>query len=246
MIEKQLEDRMHAAVADEPPLGFDPDDVVDQAIRRRGHRRSVLAATGSAVAVVALAAAAVATMGIGDQGPDVGTPTSANTPAGEVCQSVAQGAVPPLNFNGSPEIVQRLDTSAPPAITRHLPGVAVKPSSTGMIAYDCPPNVGTVYELTDRAQSIMLYLIHARNELDLAHDRYANDELYELLSEGEAADGAHLRVYRNSALQDAAVLVVVRFGLDGMITEASVSGLGPLAATPEQLRALASDPELRF
>ena len=59
MIEQQVADRFRDAVTDEPPLGFDPDDVIDRAIKRTRRRRvvwGVAAATMvEAVAVWALA-----------------------------------------------------------------------------------------------------------------------------------------------------------------------------------------------
>jgi hypothetical protein len=56
MIEQQLAERFRAAVDDEPPLGFDPDEFVDRLFRRRRRRQAL----GSALGVVAVATAAVA------------------------------------------------------------------------------------------------------------------------------------------------------------------------------------------
>ena len=54
MIEQQVADRFRDAVADEPPLGFDPDDVIDRAIKR-GRRRKVVWAVAAATMVEAAA-----------------------------------------------------------------------------------------------------------------------------------------------------------------------------------------------
>jgi hypothetical protein len=240
MIEEQLADRMRAVLADEPPLGFDPDEVVDRAGRRR---RSTFAVIGVTGAVLAVAVTAVVATSSGGGGPSVGTTPPTTTPRDAACQGVDPGHVPPLNFDGSAAIVARLDASAPGVIAAHLPGVSVRPSETGMVAYDCPPNVGTVYPVNGADQSVMLYLIHARGRLDLANDRYATDQAYRLTDETTAADGARIRTYEYN---DGGILVVVRFDLDGMITEASVSGTGTLVADSAALQALASDPELRF
>jgi hypothetical protein len=53
MNEEQLGDRFRAAVAEEPPLGFDPDDVVDRA-ERVTRRRSAMIGAATAAAVVVL------------------------------------------------------------------------------------------------------------------------------------------------------------------------------------------------
>jgi hypothetical protein len=53
MNEEQLGDRFRAAVAEEPPLGFDPDDVVDRAVRTT-RRRSAMIGAATAAAVVVL------------------------------------------------------------------------------------------------------------------------------------------------------------------------------------------------
>src|SRR5262245_34221227 len=230
MIEEQLGDRMRAVLADEPPLGFDPDELVDRAGRSRRQRRTTVAAAG-AVLVVAVSAV-VATSGGGDRGSRVGT--SSTAPA--ACRDVEPGRVPPLNFPGSAAIVARLDAAVPGLVARHLPGVTVQPSETGMIAYDCPRNVGTLYPVAGANQTLVIDLIHAGDELDLAHDKYAGDAEYHLVAEDTAADGARFRTYGNSA---GTVLIVVRFGLDGMITEASIGGMGTPVVDAAQLRALA-------
>lgn len=98
MNENQLMERMRAAVAGEPPLGFDPDELTDRAGRRQRQRRAVL---GAAAATLVLAAGAV-TVGVARQGGGhgVGSPSSVNCP-------------------------QPMATLAPTVITRHIPGVAL-------------------------------------------------------------------------------------------------------------------------
>jgi hypothetical protein len=68
MIEQQVADRFQDAVANEPPLGFDPDDVIDRAIKR-GRRRKVVWAVAAATAVEAAVVWTLATMprGSGDE-----------------------------------------------------------------------------------------------------------------------------------------------------------------------------------
>ncbi|GAA2815205.1 hypothetical protein [Saccharopolyspora taberi] len=54
-----LRDGLRAAVADEPPLGFDPDDVVAEAARRHRRRRATAGAGVATLALVAVIAGAV-------------------------------------------------------------------------------------------------------------------------------------------------------------------------------------------
>ncbi|HEU5474054.1 MAG TPA: hypothetical protein VFV67_25700 [Actinophytocola sp.] len=65
MIEERIVDRFRTAVADEPPLGFDPDDVVSEAARRYGRRRAV---AGSAMATGGVAVAVTAVLATGGTG----------------------------------------------------------------------------------------------------------------------------------------------------------------------------------
>jgi hypothetical protein len=52
MNEEQLGDRFRRALADEPTLGFDPDDVVDRAVRATRRRSAMIGAATAAAAVV--------------------------------------------------------------------------------------------------------------------------------------------------------------------------------------------------
>lgn len=70
MIEQQLRDGLHAAVTKEPPLGFDPDALVDDA-RRIAHRRRAAFAAAAAAAIVAAGTvgAVAATRGLNARAP---------------------------------------------------------------------------------------------------------------------------------------------------------------------------------
>lgn len=63
MIEEQLRDGLRAAVTQEPPLGFDPDELADTARRTVHRRRTAWATAAVAVIVAAGAIGAVATFG---------------------------------------------------------------------------------------------------------------------------------------------------------------------------------------
>lgn len=66
MIENQLRERLDAAIADEPPLGFDPLTAADDARHATRARRGLL--TGIATTAVAVAAVAVVTVTVADLG----------------------------------------------------------------------------------------------------------------------------------------------------------------------------------
>jgi hypothetical protein len=240
VIEKQLEDSMHAALAGEPPLGFDPDEVVDRAARRQRQRRSAFVTAGAAAAVLAIAVAAVVATSDHDRTPRIGTPPTATTPPG-VCQGVPAGHLQPSGFRGSVQIVDRLERNAPGVISEHL-GRSVEPADQ-MAAYDCPPTIGAGYSIAGHPETFGLALIHARPGLDGANDVYANAPEFTLRDERTQEDGARIRIYEaESPLKGP--LIVARLGADGMITEASVSRSG--VVDEQDLVELVSDPELRF
>lgn len=246
MIEKQLEERMHAALAGEPPLGFDPDELVDRAARRGRQRRATLAAAGAAATVLVLAVVGVVTTGDrGTERPDIGAPTATATPSTApqpVCQRVNSGTVPPAGFRGSAEILARLELDVPDLIATHLDGRSVVPVDD-MVAYDCPPTIGAGYSIAGSANTLALSLVHARATLDLGHDPYTDHVRFRLLRDQPQQDGARIRVYEEFVGESGA-RVVIRFGPDGMITE--VSTARPAEVAEAGLVALVSDPALRF
>lgn len=109
MNDLRIEERMLASVADEPPLGFDPDELVDRAELRRRRRRSAFGAAGAAAVVM------VAAIAFGDRGePDGVSP--AQQPSTEDCRG-------------------RLGTVAPLLVTRHLPDVELTREVCGVADY---------------------------------------------------------------------------------------------------------------
>lgn len=241
MIEQQIEDRLRAAVADEPPLGFDPDELVDRAVRLRRRRRSVLASVG-ATSAIALVAVAVVVTGRTDQSQVAATspqpPPSATSSTAGGCPG--PGGVPPLGFPGSEAAVARLDEVAPQVVREHT-GTAFEPSETGMIAYDCPPNIGTVYGDQTGVGAVTLYLVHAENAIDLDVDLpYVTGAV---TSEETRGDGSVLRVHQADT-QVGVRFDVVHLRPDGVVVAAS----GPLTEhlTLDALTGIATDPRLTF
>lgn len=246
MIEKVLEDRMRAALAGEPPLGFDPDEVVDRAVRHTRRRTAILTLGATAAVVVLAVGAAVVTGAGGDDGRVADTPTA--TVGGKVCQGTPAGAIaPPGGFPGSDAIVDRLRDAEPGLLVEHVPGTSFDPPmGEDVTAFDCPPYVSMSRWVSGGGEQFGLDLIHRRARLDLAGDPFADDVFSRLVAETPAAGGARIRVYRNSTNRDQDKLAVVRFGSDGMITAASLIGADGLTITQAELTALVNDPELRF
>jgi hypothetical protein len=247
VIEKQLEESMHAALAGEPPLGFDPDEVIDRAGRRQRQRRSAVATVSAAVTVLAVAVTTVLVTSSRGEGPNIGTPTApatttSTTRPATVCQSVKPGTVPPSGFPGSADVLDRFDQDLPDAVVEHL-GITVVPADD-IVAYDCPPTVGVGYAATGSSKALALSFIHARPKLDLAHDPYVGDKRFALLQDKPQAGGARLRVYAQYATWRDSPVIVLWFGADGMVTEVSAPRQDYFARA--DLIALASDPRLAF
>lgn len=87
MTEQQLRDGMRAAVTMEPPLGFDPDDVVTHAKRTAYRRRTTFAA---AAAVIAVAGGAATAAGLLAGGRDPAPVTPGSKPPAVTYQDASQ------------------------------------------------------------------------------------------------------------------------------------------------------------
>jgi hypothetical protein len=255
-IEKRLTEQLYAAVADEPPLGFDPDEVADRAGRlRRKRHRAYATVAGAAATTAVLAGVGVVVLGNHDTGRTADTPTvtaprsrPASKPA--ACQDTPRGQDPPLGFPGSKQIVQRLGREVPEAVAEHLPGVSIEPSDP-VQARDCPPTVVAGYFLDDTA--FALFLVHANPEFDDEQDRYADIPIVRRIDEFTAEDGAVVVVYEAVKNKDGSkvvkgsrddTLMVARYGQDGMVTHASLSPGNTVAVA--DVVALLGDPRLHF
>lgn len=243
MIEQRIADRFRSAVLDEPPLGFNPDDVVDRAKRRQRHRRAVMAtalATGGvAVAAVAVFAAST-THQIGTAGPGVAT-TSETKPSPSFPAGVPQPKI-------LDEVGALLDERVPGF--RHTPGIS-------RLLSEKPHPRGFAYELAEikdlRIPATNIYMVvdvrHEHDQLDLAGDPAAAGGRWgSPVSDTVQLDGSHLRVYRNDESEGGG-LAVVHLRTDGVIVEVDVPSVAEaerqgLAVTEEVLIAVATDPRL--
>ncbi|MFB9687018.1 hypothetical protein [Amycolatopsis plumensis] len=118
MDEQMLAREFTAAVRTEPPLGFDPDEVVTRVARRRHRRRTILLACAGVVVAAAVAAVAI---------PRAGVPAQPASPGGapRIVPSAGERWWPP----GTGEIVQPSDariSAQAPRIAEHLEEVLRK------------------------------------------------------------------------------------------------------------------------
>ena len=249
MIEKQLENRMRAAVDDEPPLGFDPREVVHRAARVRRQRRATTAAAGGAGAALVIATSiALATAGGGPR-TSAGATTDANTGSvtgspNPVCQSPDDGE-PGADFPGSAKIVSRLEREIPAAVHEHLKAGTKPVNSLG--AHDCPPTIGAEYAIHTVIPWLTIVMVHARPTLDDGHDLIASDTKMRLVRERPGEDGARIRIYQTVPDVNGPAprtLSVVRLGADGMVTAVTESNGSRFSE--RQLVALAGDARLTF
>jgi hypothetical protein len=259
MIEDRLAEKFHTAVAGEPPLGFDPDEVVTEAIRRR-RRRQAAGATALATGGVALAAVAVfASAGTpGSSGVRAGAdPTGSSvvettvTPPG-TDKNVPGGPSTSPTFPGSDDVVANLGLVIPTVLRERVPGLTFdKPDSGMLIVEDGRHGVGGAYLVggtTHRYVTVFVY--HDKDQLDLAGDPAASGGWGVPVSDTPQQDGSHVRVYSTDG-GDAQGLTVVHLRADGVIVMATADakpepGLSGLAVDQNVLTTIATDARLTF
>ncbi len=168
--------------------------------------------------------------------------TAADPPtAVRTCGDVGLDGRPPQPFPTAGENIERLNAEVPRLLAEHVPHVRFEPAD--MQAYGCWPMLSGSYAAAGADWHLTIWLGHRRNTTDLTGDRYRRAT--ERVSEETAPDGARIRVYRQEFYGGTSSLAVVRLGADGMITEVSVTEAPGSVRVPE-LRALATDPALRF
>jgi hypothetical protein len=254
MTEHQLADRMRAAVAGEPPLGFDPDEVVDRAIRRSRRRAG---ATATALGTVTLAVAAVAVTSALGSGPGEAIQTVDPASPGTATlvpppPKNATGKTPSPTFPGSADAAKRLGDLGPILIAQYAPGVPVgKPDSGTWQAGTNPRSLIAAYRVQGTTHRyVTLGVVHEKNKLDLDRSSYRTDGSI-LVSDTVNPDGSHLQVYRFGQSGDAQALTVLHIRTNGVIAIASTTskpepGRTGLVVGQQVLTALATDPRLSF
>jgi hypothetical protein len=275
MIEQQLAERFRAAVADEPPLAFDPDETVDRAARGQRRRYAVIA-TAASTATVALAAVAVFGVPGGGNGqvgpahtdrqsatgnlpvppapPDTPIP-SAGSDQPRTGKDTPVPPAPPAGFPGSDKVIEELKKIGPKLLNYHVPGLAFDFQGTPWLPspQGAPKGVLAAYLVSGTKNSyVTLAVIHEKDHLDLAGDPAAAGGYGDLVSDTTNPDGSHVRVYRYPG-EGASGLTVLHLRTNGVITEASTTakamtptGKATLPVGLDVLTALATDPRLTF
>ncbi|TDV42153.1 hypothetical protein [Actinophytocola oryzae] len=257
MIEDRLAEEFRSAVTGEPPLGFDPDDVVTEAAHRR-RRRLAAGATAFATGGVALAAAAVfATSGMaGSSDVRVGAGPSGSvvstTPPGEGKPAESMPPSTPPTFPGSDEVVANLGQVIPAVLHDRVPGLEfTEPDSGPLMVVDGRRGVGGAYLVSGTTHRyVTVFVYHDKDTLDLVGDPAASGGWGPLLSDTPQQDGSHLRVYGLGG-GDSQGLTVLHLRTDGVIVQADTTakpepGQNGLAVSQEVLTAVATDPRLTF
>lgn len=244
MIEQQMSERMRDAVLDEPPLGFDPDEMVTRASRRQRHRR---ATTGAAAAVVAVAVSAV----LVGTGRDPGQVQQ----GGQVADCAAggdAGAVPVIERGMRAVLADRAPTSRfdgmPPARNGDTGEDWPQEGGDG----DCVTWLFREFLASDTQTYVTLGVLQKRTELDLTGLRSRPDPAgafpnptVGLIGDEPQSDGSHVRTYGPAANYRVSV---VHFRADGTIVVAKVESVSDtqVTVTDAQARAIATDPRLTF
>jgi hypothetical protein len=268
MIEERIADRFRAAVADEPPLGFDPDDVVTKAARLRRRNRAV---AGSALVTTGLAVAATVFAtdpgGVPAAGPGSGAagwvspapsgPGGALAPSAPSAQPGSEKPdVPqstgPATFPGSDAAVARLRVVIPAVLAERVPGLTFIEPDGGDLAVEPKGRlIGGAYRASGtKRRYVGVWVAHDGDTLDLGKDPATAGGWGPLLGESTLPDGSRLRVYGQSGA-GAQSLTVLHFRADGVIvlvetTAKPEPGRTGLAVTQEVLTAIATDPRLTF
>jgi len=250
--EQQLAARMQAVVVDEPPLGFDPDEVVDGIHRRRRQRRLAFGSVGATAAVLAAVVAVVVAVVPHDR--DTATdPNRADRPV-RTCGDVDFDGNPARDFPDAARGIDRLDRKVPDILEEHIQRYDFEPVD-GMRRYGCAPTLMGAYRAVDHDWYLSVRLSHAHDRLTPSDDRY--DPNGRASKHGPNAGimwevtphGARMRVYgyRDSFEGEnfTFVTAATRLDPDGFVVELTLTNTRD-QLTVGEMAALVADPDLRF
>ncbi|OLF16704.1 hypothetical protein [Actinophytocola xanthii] len=232
MIEERIAERMREAVSDEPPLGFDPDELVTEAAQRGRRRRAVALTAGGVTLVVAAVFASIGTPGAGQM------PVGASPPAVE-------------SFLGSDTVTENLERVIPTVLADRMPGLVFDEPRAGLVVLRGRRGVVGTYRLAGTPNvEVTVHIDHGEDELDLAGDP-AIGRRDDLVSDTPQPDGSHLRVYRFAEGASALGVTVVHLRADGVVvlvdcTATLEPGQNGLPVSQDLLTAVATDVRLRF
>lgn len=223
MNEKQLAEKMSLAVLDEPPLGFDPDTVIDRLIRRR--RRTVLvASSGTAAVLVAVAAVAFGGMGPQRLGPAISsTPSPPSTPLDVQDPEMSPGPCP-LSM---PDVV-------PPLLAEHFPAVEFDPVPE---PFTDPKRQLWLNLLGDNSQFVDVTCRSGPAEAETNHTPAT-----EAVIDESPVRGARLRVLVFPSYENRPAPIAGEWTQGEKLTlRVNVNGGDKLVATPEKVAALTTE-----
>ncbi|MCP2253672.1 hypothetical protein LY13_002426 [Prauserella aidingensis] len=227
MNDEEMRERLRAAVADEPPLGFDPDEVVTRTGTRRRRR---LQAGGSAVAVVAVAAVTIGALtsagpgeGLGRAAAGPGTADSATSgraaepERAEICRNIDELPAQPgggeptgrgfapgsRTFPGADETMKDIRAAMPDVLAEHFPDIDLTEEgpSGPMETVNCPPELGSAYVDRSTGDRVVVSLVRFGHEGPVAEDVgwRSPSAPGELVATRNGANGSIVRVYRAEA-----------------------------------------------
>ena len=261
MNEQILIDEFTTAVRTEPPLGFDPDEVVTRVARRRRRRRNVLLA-GAGVVVAALTAVAIP---VNRTGSDVPIPPAAP----KIFPSTGERLWPPVDVEvaqptdaqlsaRAPEIADRVETMLRKVAPR-TDEFRRTSNESGRFGGLLPTSVRGVQTLEDGGGYVVAVNVHVptapvtrfqprqlcaelKKQVNPATTcRYADVGTGGILmtTEEDTVDRANTKQHR---------ITVTDFRADGIYVLATVTGSTGVGAAPpltaDQLTTLATDPGL--
>ncbi|OLF09479.1 hypothetical protein BLA60_20195 [Actinophytocola xinjiangensis] len=221
MNERQLIDDLSTAVLNEPPLGFDPDEVIDRAARRRRHTMAT-AMTGSAAVLVAVTAIAFGA-------------TGANSPP-----SVGVASQPPGPASGGPDPDEPVPCPLPMAeivpgqLAKHFPGVEWDPVPEPHIDTETQSWINLAGDTTQNVYVICGSPGGMVEGIETPEPTLVIDE--------PQPDGALLRVWQRETIEDR-VQITAEWTLPGggELIEVQVNAKGEPFGTPRQAGELATE-----
>jgi hypothetical protein len=243
--EQQLARRMRAVLADEPPLGFDPDEVVEVAHRRRRQRLMAFASVSATAVVIAVVVAVVAAIPRHEETAD--DPNGGDRPV-RTCGDLDLDGSEPRDHPDVSRRAKTLDKLVPRLLDEHIEGFTFEPVLDGMRPYGCVPTLMAAYKPTDADWFISIRLFQRHDVLTSDDDRYIDfGPDYE-----QTLDGSLVRVYHgyHQTGDNAGSNVVVpeaatRLDPDGLVVEVTLTQAGA-EVTMGELIAVVTDPDLRF
>jgi hypothetical protein len=261
MIDERLTENVRAALANEPPLGFDPDELVDRAAGMRRRRRALIGSTVAAVAVLAgatvfgLSQQGGADGGVGPAATSEPRPTSSAPPSEEPTPSSPECGTAP-RFYGGGAAEDALAAVAPDVLAERVPELDLTTSCVWRAGVSELEGVSASYRVDEQFQAgLRVEVRHGSIDADYI----STDPNKPLLAETTLGDGSILREYggRQSACYEEEMVPscpsfdAVHIRPNGVVVDVNVwarvnAQTDWVAAQRDGAVALATDPRLTF